>query len=407
MELKYGVEIECYLKNSTPQQGENYNLTTDGSLRLGSFSNSGGQMMEIRVGPADYKMTVKTVKDLYKNYVKGVNDSCGLHIHISRPDNDLNAFCSFAFYKYFMKRIFELLPEHTEALKARMSNTHCRELSLDEMKSIMYDGVSSRFDRYKIINWHAYRRHGTVEFRIFPAMEKASGAVKCINTVTRIVNEWIEGEMYASTTKLVMGGMPQKSVVDVDFSGRNANAIRLSNLNKSHDYAVDCINAMFKNGRSINKLEAPDCIVNISHPAVSDFSAVKVNDTVLVGSAITMDYSEYNDNVMLLNRNEDDVKILVLTNVDGSIWNTSTGIFTGGIVQVLGYMDSYAVIKCLCGKKNTMNAVQVHVGWLVENSIMFEGVSDAPDVSGSVEHLKYSWGGNNIKVMDIEEVAVD
>lgn len=95
-----------------------------------------------------------------------VNDSCGFHVHMDAASFNLDTWKNLALtYKHLEHLIDAFMP------RTRRNNTYCKTLSgvSDErIKSVRtIDGLREVFnnDRYHKVNFEAYSRHRTVEFR--------------------------------------------------------------------------------------------------------------------------------------------------------------------------------------------------------------------------------------------------
>lgn len=178
---KFGVEIEAYncsmsqLARELREAGicvtvEDYNhttrdhwkLVTDGSLQ----GNDTFELVSpILVGEDGLKELEKVCWVLDLCNVK-VNDSCGLHVHLDTEDFDINTWRNLALsYKHLENLIDAFMP------CTRRNNRYCKSLSHvsdERIKSAeTIDDLRDVFDRdrYHKVNFEAYSRHKTVEFR--------------------------------------------------------------------------------------------------------------------------------------------------------------------------------------------------------------------------------------------------
>lgn len=178
---KFGIEIEAYncsmnrLACELREAGihvtvESYNhttrdhwkLVTDGSLQ----GNDTFELVSpILVGEAGLKELEKVCWVLDLCDVK-VNDSCGLHVHLDAADFNINTWRNLALtYKHLENLIDAFMPG------TRRNNSFCKSLKhvSDERIKLAgtIDALRSVFDRdrYHKVNFEAYARHKTVEFR--------------------------------------------------------------------------------------------------------------------------------------------------------------------------------------------------------------------------------------------------
>ncbi|KAB4416637.1 amidoligase enzyme [Bacteroides thetaiotaomicron] len=178
---KFGIEIEAYncrmsrLAQELREAGirvavEGYNhttrdhwkLVTDGSLQ----GNDTFELVSpILAGEAGLKELEKVCWVLDLCNVK-VNDSCGLHVHLDAADFNMNTWRNLALsYKHLENLIDAFMPG------TRRNNRYCKSLSHvsdERIKSAgTIDALRDVFnrDRYHKVNFEAYARHKTVEFR--------------------------------------------------------------------------------------------------------------------------------------------------------------------------------------------------------------------------------------------------
>lgn len=178
---KFGIEIEAYncdmrrLARELQDAGitvavegynhttrENWKLVTDGSLQ----GNDTFELVSpILVGEAGLKELEKVcwVLDLCD---ARINDSCGLHVHLDAEGFNMNTWKNLALtYKHLESLIDAFMPG------ARRNNSYCKSLnhvSDERIKSAgTIDALRDVFsrDRYHKVNFEAYSRHKTVEFR--------------------------------------------------------------------------------------------------------------------------------------------------------------------------------------------------------------------------------------------------
>lgn len=178
---KFGIEIEAYncdmrrLARELQDAGivvavegynhttrENWKLVTDGSLQ---GNNTFELVSPILVGEAGLKELEKVCWVLDLCNVK-VNDSCGLHVHLDAEGFNMNTWKNLALtYKHLESLIDAFMPG------ARRNNRYCKSLnhvSDERIKSAgTIDALRDVFsrDRYHKVNFEAYSRHKTVEFR--------------------------------------------------------------------------------------------------------------------------------------------------------------------------------------------------------------------------------------------------
>jgi hypothetical protein len=190
---KIGVELEGGWDN------EPNNLKGDGSVDVPSDYSG-----EVVSPPLTFH---KALNWTVENYPDMVNDTCGLHVHISLKNNLLySRLTSRRFYVYFLTRMTEwgkqagLSPSHRFWDRLEGNNTYClkkfipgRQISLQEKQE----------ERYCHINY-CYSLHGTIEFRLLPMFNKKETAVKAITEIVYIVKDWLSMQKREKTRQEVV-----------------------------------------------------------------------------------------------------------------------------------------------------------------------------------------------------------
>lgn len=204
---KIGLEVECAVKSGTPHTFMRWRETSDGSIS--SHNGYAVEFVQKRLFRTRQR-TKKALEEIYP-HISEVNKSMGLHIHISVKNDDMYMdFASIRFFKYFVDKLENSpLYEKYYELKRRMEDNNkyaCSAIcDYDETKLIQWQITA---DDKKSVRYHAvnfcYSLHGTIEFRIFPAMEKVEGVTECINFVLDTMKSYIaEGKIQKQWAALV------------------------------------------------------------------------------------------------------------------------------------------------------------------------------------------------------------
>lgn len=170
-----GIEIECFTRLSRPEIMEkvlendlekNVHLADDGSINAGF-----GRSLEMRV-----LLKEKTVKEELEKLAKvmkrgfGVNNSCGLHIHLDMRNRDVDK-CYQRLLK-FQDILFGMVKSQ------RWNSGFC---------NYTVEGESLN-SRYVAINRSSYKRHKTIEIRLHHATLNMKLVGKWINLLLKIIN---------------------------------------------------------------------------------------------------------------------------------------------------------------------------------------------------------------------------
>lgn len=92
------------------------------------------------------------------------NKSAGFHIHVSFKPKVPPEIRSTQFTKFALEKLQQEFPLE---YRIRTATNWCRVTGLDKDENLIQN-VANR-DRYKAINYASFTKHGTLEFRIFPA----------------------------------------------------------------------------------------------------------------------------------------------------------------------------------------------------------------------------------------------
>ena len=195
---KIGVEIEGFLPlnkredvcNSMVDLG--WNFGGDGSI-IPPENNHGvefrSEVYSLENLDELFNATQKLFKDLK------VNNSCGLHIHLSFKDLvNYYKISEWGFVEQFQNNIIELFKTETE--KKRLTNHFC---ALYKDQKDFNDSINMCLStrckggyRYKAVNYNAYSLYRTIEFRIFPATYKIENFKKYVMFLVNNVNNFID-----------------------------------------------------------------------------------------------------------------------------------------------------------------------------------------------------------------------
>lgn len=171
-----GIEIECFtrydkldLMDKLEELGLNkmVQLVEDGSIEPGF-----GEELEIRVLIPEKKLA-SGLKKLSKLFVKGkfgVNDSCGLHVHLDMRNRNVNE-CHKKLLK-FQKALFSMVSED------RWNNQFC-EYSTDRNK----------FSRGAINKETAYTKHKTIEVRMHESTLDMNRIEKWVQLLLKVISK--------------------------------------------------------------------------------------------------------------------------------------------------------------------------------------------------------------------------
>src|ERR1035437_4817586 len=190
---KIGFEIEGEFSDVVKRQMEKVgDVGGDGSLRscrnadetnhyllFGNRSSHNDRLglYEFRSNAIPIKDLKKSIKPIFtvlerawKHGLFHTNDSCGFHVHLSFTPNFVPQLYSRQFVAFFKKKALATFPKETAK---RLLNTYCGEHQ-DGVKEFIRANRHESDRRYRFINlWPAWKKHGTVEVRLWPGDEPA------------------------------------------------------------------------------------------------------------------------------------------------------------------------------------------------------------------------------------------
>ena len=169
---KLGYEIEGEFSQPLIKELKKWGeIKSDGSLsrcssskhllsRVESLAEYASPPLHHKDDMAEIRSFFTLLDKAYQNKEFHFNNTCGFHIHLSFTPSKPPELFSTQFMEYFR----ELLKEKQKlVVKRRAANRFCR-IVIAESELIQEE------TRYRFVNiLPAYNKHGTIEFRIFPA----------------------------------------------------------------------------------------------------------------------------------------------------------------------------------------------------------------------------------------------
>lgn len=199
---KIGVEIECIVNDDKYQvlyqicQQNHWTLKNDGSVSVNNRNSNTERGVEFTLGPysfTDIPLMLEKI-DIALTQVAYVNNTCGLHFHLSFDDISVYyKLLNWNFAQAFQNTIKEKFKTKLEL--GRLQNRFCVQYKDEtDFKEHTNKQLNSYYkdDRYFSINYNAYNIHKTIEFRIFaPTMKvkKINGYINLLlNSITAHIN---------------------------------------------------------------------------------------------------------------------------------------------------------------------------------------------------------------------------
>lgn len=133
-----------------------------------------------------------------------VDVSCGFHIHASFTPMDGSILTGNDFYAYFKEEWKkwgkEARLERNHEFWGRLAGNNKFALDrFDPAKQLANNGqLIRREDRYTMLNWHAWAKHGTVECRMLPMFQDKAIALSAVVKLSDIYNNWLNEHSFPS-----------------------------------------------------------------------------------------------------------------------------------------------------------------------------------------------------------------
>jgi hypothetical protein len=172
MKGKIGCEIECVIPTTKLQLlgdyclSKGWNIGYDGSIRNEPHCSS----REFKVGVYDVKDINTMTNDLKQAFkMIRVNNSCGLHIHLSFESiSDYYKLLNYNFILKFQDTIRKNFKSDDEI--KRLTNHYCKFYSNEKEFKVQTNNQlksSGKGYRYFIVNYNSFNQLKTIEFRVF------------------------------------------------------------------------------------------------------------------------------------------------------------------------------------------------------------------------------------------------
>lgn len=186
---KIGVEVEGRFNNLGQLQrtATNMQATYSGDASIHESPDSAAEPYEFKTHPGNLRHTIEQVVALYPDET---DKSCGMHIHMSFPQDCLTLLNTTAFFEYFEKRwrawgtAMALHPQGEFFKRLEGDNDYCSPNEFP--RTYMYEG-----ERYEQLNFTAWTGHKTIECRLLPMFRRSSLAVAAIQELVSIYEDFL------------------------------------------------------------------------------------------------------------------------------------------------------------------------------------------------------------------------
>lgn len=189
-----GVEIECGIwKGKLLDIANLFNVTVaeDGSVDVEIPDYGDGIWMhnaEIRYWSDDLDELLDFMRFCWEKARIVQNPSCGNHVHVR-----FNNFVPFWFspFPYYFLKMYRRKYAENRKYMLRLGNDYCKSYKYaNEIIGRMLKGNCDSRERYKFVNYLAYPKHGTIEFRIMPYAECYNEHKSQLMFILDVINKW-------------------------------------------------------------------------------------------------------------------------------------------------------------------------------------------------------------------------
>lgn len=199
--MQFGVEIETATTVQCNDIGDEIDLPDGWDFHEDSSISPaigyGTEFVSPPYAAKDLGKMEADIEKIWKDAVQpaGINSTMGTHIHISfKNPAHYYAVFNYAFAKKFEADYREFFKDDERALR-RLENHFCEYYrGVDAFRQHTAQQVATTEKsqyRYHIINFNAYRRYKTIEFRIFPRLTNPKDLRKWVLFVKKSVTEYL------------------------------------------------------------------------------------------------------------------------------------------------------------------------------------------------------------------------
>lgn len=135
------------------------------------------------------------------------NSTCGNHIHISFKKNAWKILTYPRIISTFYREYQQRFGNQIKYIE-RMKNGYCKAIS--PRKDTIQKDIEGHGFRYKAVNFNALKKHGTVEFRIFPYFDNDKEANTTFNWLIDFLKKQITRNQKLTETKINIAPVPIK-----------------------------------------------------------------------------------------------------------------------------------------------------------------------------------------------------
>lgn len=161
----------------------------------GSVNVEADSVGEITLGP--YDRLGRALAMVTRCYPEKVDETCGLHVHLSFDRPTVHRLTAPAFFTHFADFWKAWGTRHqihrSSEFWSRLAGEceYCEPMEFQSENAYYGHTTPFQSDRYSQVNFQAYREHGTLECRLLPAFKYSRVAIKAIAGVIDCFEEYL------------------------------------------------------------------------------------------------------------------------------------------------------------------------------------------------------------------------
>lgn len=192
---RIGIELEgaWNCNNQPPELKEDGSVTVSGetTCELDDCDNCSGDILFDGEVCSDFDSLDQAGYWIMNNYPNDVNDTCGLHVHLSTSKVNYSRLMDQNFASQVLSSFEKWgrrLNIQNESFWDRLENgrSYCEKVFCPDLQ------IRGSGGRYTQFNYQAYSKHGTLEFRLLPMFQNENIAIKAVNHYIKTVQRYLE-----------------------------------------------------------------------------------------------------------------------------------------------------------------------------------------------------------------------
>lgn len=226
---KIGVEIEGdFDTDFSDRDHTGFEIHSDGSIDINGAENE----IECVTDPCTSRREIRAVLRKIYRHLNSVNNSCGLHIHISvKKNEDYMCLFSYSFAKFIYDKALQLKKtELTERFANRFCTMFIDELDFRRNAENQIKQTDKSSCRYFALNY-CRNLHETIEVRFFNAVQTVEDAMLYVDFLCDCIYYFLETTLIKKNFRL-----KEKEKFDTDIVAEKVEIEKIQMKTESEIY---------------------------------------------------------------------------------------------------------------------------------------------------------------------------